>query len=69
MNSTVGNAVMRLQPAMIEAAVASGVTHFYPPEFDVDLSLDAVAGKRFFRDKTAARSHLLAMTKEYKDFN
>ncbi|KAJ6572635.1 hypothetical protein B0H10DRAFT_2168683 [Mycena sp. CBHHK59/15] len=57
--SLAGNSVMRLQPAMIEAAIAGGVRHFYPSEFGTDISQDGVWQFRYFRDKVA---------KEHPDF-
>ncbi|KAJ6485236.1 hypothetical protein DFH09DRAFT_1210809 [Mycena vulgaris] len=37
--SLAGNAAMRLQPGMIEAAIAGGVRHFYPSEYGGDISV------------------------------
>ncbi|KAJ6560953.1 hypothetical protein B0H10DRAFT_1966757 [Mycena sp. CBHHK59/15] len=53
--SLAGNSVMRLQPAMIEAAIAGGVRHFYPSEFGTDISQDGVWQFHYFRDK--AKEH------------
>jgi len=66
--SFAGNAIMRLQPAMIEAAIAGGVRHFYPSEYGSDTAQDALANFRYFRDKRVTRDHLVAKAKEYPDF-
>lgn len=66
--SLAGNAIMRLQPAIIECAIAGGVTHFYPSEYGADLSQDAVKDIRYFQDKRVTRNHLAAAAKAHKDF-
>ncbi|KAJ7679335.1 hypothetical protein DFH06DRAFT_1278927 [Mycena polygramma] len=66
--SLAGNATMRLQPAMIEAAVAGGVRHFYPSEFGTDISQDGVWPFRYFRDKVVTRDHLAATAKAHPGF-
>jgi len=66
--SLAGNAVMRLQPAMIEAAIAGGVRHFYPSEFGTDINLDGVWNFRYFRDKVVTRDHLVAAAKAHPGF-
>lgn len=66
--SVVGNSIMRLQPAMIEAAIAGGVRHFYPSEFGSDVSQEQLRTFRYFRDKRATRDHLAAKAKEHPDF-
>ncbi|KAJ6526064.1 hypothetical protein B0H19DRAFT_1197787 [Mycena capillaripes] len=66
--SLAGNALMRLQPAMIEAAVAGGVRHFYPSEFGTDIAQDGVWQFRYFRDKVVTRDHLAATAKAHPDF-
>jgi len=66
--SFAGNAIMRLQPAMIEAAIAGGVTHFYPSEYGADLSLEALQNVRYFRDKLVVRSHLVAAARAHPNF-
>ncbi|KAJ7248090.1 hypothetical protein C8J57DRAFT_1140013 [Mycena rebaudengoi] len=67
--SLAGNAKMRLQPAMIEAAISGGVRHFYPSEFGTDITQDGVWQFRYFRDKVATRDHLAAMAKEVPGFH
>jgi hypothetical protein len=59
---------MRLQPAMIEAALQSGVTHFYPSEWNSDISQREIYSLRYFRDKQATRSHLAAVAKTHPGF-
>jgi hypothetical protein len=44
---------MKLQPGMIEAAIASGITHFYPFEYGSDLSKPGFKNLRYYRDKYA----------------
>ncbi|KAI9690660.1 MAG: hypothetical protein M1820_009940 [Bogoriella megaspora] len=66
--SLAGNAIMRLQPAMIEAAVAGGVSHFYPSEFGSDIGQEALKDIRYFRDKRATRDHLIATARTHANF-
>jgi uncharacterized protein YbjT (DUF2867 family) len=66
--SLAGNAIMRLQPAMIESAIAGGVTHFYPSEFGSDVAQDELSEFRYFRDKRVIRNHLVAAAKAHSDF-
>ncbi|RFU27386.1 hypothetical protein B7463_g8952, partial [Scytalidium lignicola] len=66
--SLAGNSIMRLQPAMIEAAVIAGVTHFYPSEFGSDVGIEALREFRYFRDKRVTRDHLVATAKKNSDF-
>ncbi|KAJ7850263.1 hypothetical protein B0H14DRAFT_3452000 [Mycena olivaceomarginata] len=66
--SLAGNTFQRLQPAMIEAAVAGGVRHFYPSEFGIDFDRDDVQQFRFFRDRIVTRDHLAATAKAQPDF-
>ncbi|KAF3070102.1 hypothetical protein Trihar35433_4056 [Trichoderma harzianum] len=66
--SLAGNAIMRLQPAMIESAIAGGVRHFYPSEFGSDVAQDSLKTFRYFRDKRVTRDHLAAKAKENPDF-
>lgn len=66
--SIVGNAIMRLQPAMIEAAIAGGITHFYPSEFGSDIAQEELKDFRYFRDKRVVRDHLVAAAKAHPDF-
>ena len=67
--SLVGNAIMRLQPAMIDAAVASGVTHFYPSEYGSDVAQEALKDFRYFRDKRVVRDHLVATARNHPSFH
>jgi uncharacterized protein YbjT (DUF2867 family) len=66
--SLVGNALMKLQPGIIEAAIAGGITHFYPSEYGADLSNPQAANIRYFRDKYATREHLADKAKEVPGF-
>lgn len=66
--SLAGNAAMKLQPGMIEAAIAGGVRHFYPSEFGGDISVGDFWKNRYFRDKVVTRDHLAAKAKEFPDF-
>ncbi|KAJ6466651.1 hypothetical protein DFH09DRAFT_1059716 [Mycena vulgaris] len=67
--SLAGNAAMRLQPGMIEAAIAGGVRHFYPSEYGGDISVGDFWKNRYFRDKVVTRDHLAAKAKEHPDFH
>ncbi|KAJ7023155.1 hypothetical protein C8F04DRAFT_1135179 [Mycena alexandri] len=66
--SLAGNAAMKLQPGMIEAAISGGVRHFYPSEFGGDIAVGNFWQNRYFRDKVVTRDHLAAKAKEYPDF-
>jgi hypothetical protein len=59
---------MKLQPGMIEAAIAGGVRHFYPSEFGGDIFVGDFWQNRYFRDKVVTRDHLAAKAKEHPDF-
>jgi hypothetical protein len=56
--SAVGNALMILQPAMIDAAIAAGVRHFYASEWNSDISQREIYDMRYFREKQAVRTFL-----------
>lgn len=49
---------MILQPAIVEAAVAAGVRHFYASEWNSDIAQREIHDMRYFREKQAVRSHL-----------
>src|SRR4051794_30346209 len=49
---------MILQPAIIEAAVAAGVRHFYASEWNSDIAQREIYDMRYFRDKHAVRAYL-----------
>ena len=66
--SAVGNALMKLQPAMIDAAIVAGVTHFYASEWNSDISQKEIYNMRYFRDKQMVRAHLGARAKDNPDF-
>ena len=66
--SLAGNAIMRLQPAMIDAAITGGVTHFYPSEYGSDVGQEALKDLRYFRDKRVTRNHLVAAARAHPDF-
>lgn len=59
---------MRLQTAMIDAAIKAGVTHFYASEWNSDISQPEIAEMRYFRDKQMVRAHLAERAKEHPDF-
>lgn len=63
--SAVGNALMSFQPQMIDAAIAGGVTHFYPSEWNSDISNPAIASMAYFRAKQTTRAHLAAVSKTH----
>ena len=56
--SAVGNSLMVLQPAMVDAAITAGVRHFYPSEWNSNISQKGLYALRYFREKQAARSYL-----------
>ncbi|KAJ6490746.1 hypothetical protein C8R47DRAFT_976968 [Mycena vitilis] len=66
--SLAGNAIMKLQPGMVDAAIAGGARHFYPSELGADLSRLIVAKHRYFRDKAATREHLRQRAREVPGF-
>ena len=53
---------------MIDLSISAGVRHFVPSEWNSDISQDALAQMRYFRDKFVTRDHLRAKAKEYPDF-
>ncbi|KAF8181970.1 hypothetical protein K438DRAFT_2168410 [Mycena galopus ATCC 62051] len=65
--SLTGNTAMKLQPGMIDAAIAGGVRHFYPTELGTD-SYVAIGKRRYFRDKIATREHLRDRAREVPGF-
>jgi hypothetical protein len=66
--SVVGNPILRLLPTIIEAAISARVTHFYPSEWNSDISARAIYSMRYCRDKQATRSQLAAVAKMHPDF-
>jgi len=66
--SLAGNAIMRLQPAMIEAAATAGVTQFYPSEYGSDVGQEGLKDLRYFRDKRVVRNHLVATARAHPSF-
>ncbi|KAJ6556013.1 hypothetical protein B0H19DRAFT_1210723 [Mycena capillaripes] len=66
--SLAGNVVMKLQPGMIDAAIAGGVRHFYPSELGTDLAVGDIGKKRYFRDKIATREHARQRAREVPGF-
>jgi hypothetical protein len=66
--SAVGNPLMILQPAMVEAAVAAGVKHFYASEWNSDIAQAEIQSMRYFRDKQAVRAYLRAKATQIPGF-
>jgi hypothetical protein len=60
---------MKLQPAIIDAAIEGGVTEFYPSEFGSDISQGKYLTNRYFRDKRLTRNHLREVVKKHPGFN
>ncbi|OAL24910.1 hypothetical protein AYO20_10615 [Fonsecaea nubica] len=56
--SAIGNALMILQPAMVDAAVSAGVKHWYASEWNSDIAQRQIQALRYFRDKQAVRAYL-----------
>lgn len=63
-----GNHAMQYQPAIIDAALSSGVTNFYPSEFGSDISQGAYRTNRYFREKHNTRAHLAKVAEVHKGF-
>jgi hypothetical protein len=66
--SAVGNALMKSQTEMVDAAIKAGVTHFYASEWNSDISQPEISGMRHFRDKQLVRVHLAARARENPPF-
>ncbi|KAJ7167087.1 hypothetical protein C8R46DRAFT_1176713 [Mycena filopes] len=66
--SLAGNAAMKLQPGMIDAAIAGGARHFIPSEFGADIAHNGHWKIRYFRDKVVTRDHLRARAKDTPGF-
>ncbi|KAJ6451092.1 hypothetical protein C8R47DRAFT_998646 [Mycena vitilis] len=66
--SLAGNAALKLQPAMVEAAIAGGARHFIPSEFGADIAHAGLWKNRYFRDKVVTRDHLRARAKDTPGF-
>ncbi|KAJ7231155.1 hypothetical protein B0H12DRAFT_1029621 [Mycena haematopus] len=66
--SLAGNATIKLQPGMIEAAIAGGARHFIPSEFGADIAHDGNWKNRYFRDKVVTRDHLRARANDTAGF-
>ena len=64
----VGNPVLCLQPAMISAALSAGVTHFYPSEWNSDISQLALYKTRYFREKQVVRTYLADQAEQHPGF-
>ncbi|KAJ7140764.1 hypothetical protein C8R44DRAFT_827641 [Mycena epipterygia] len=67
--SLAGQPTLKLQPGMIDAALAGGVRHFYPSELGADLSYAPVGKKRYFRDKVSTLEHLRLRAREVPGFS
>ena len=59
---------MVLQPAMVEAAVAAGVKHWYASEWNSDIAQREIQNMRYFRDKQAVRAYLRAKAAQTPGF-
>ncbi|KAJ7147863.1 hypothetical protein C8R43DRAFT_524588 [Mycena crocata] len=66
--SLVGNLAFKLQPGMIDAAIAGGARHFYPSELGSDIGVGARHKVRYFRDKIIMREHLVQRAREVPGF-
>lgn len=60
---------MKYQPAIIDAAIAAGVTEFYPSEFGSDIGQGEYMTHRYWRDKVMTREYLRAVAKTNPGFN
>jgi hypothetical protein len=55
--SLAGNAALKLQPGMVEAAIAGGARHFISSEFGADIAQNGIWKNRYFREKVVTRDH------------
>ena len=53
---------------MISAAINAGVTHFYPSEWNSDISQKSLYAMRYFREKQVVRTYLASQAKEHPGF-
>ncbi|KAF2494836.1 NAD(P)-binding protein [Lophium mytilinum] len=67
--SLLGNHVMAAQPAIIDAAIAAGVTEFYPSEYGGDCHQGAYLTNPYFREKQRTVAHLRAAVQKTPGFN
>ncbi|KAJ7091717.1 hypothetical protein C8R43DRAFT_964714 [Mycena crocata] len=66
--SIVGRLPVKLQPGMIDAAIAAGVRHFYPSELGGAITHGTLGKMRWFRDKVVTREHLQQRAREVHGF-
>jgi hypothetical protein len=64
-----GNHAMKCQPVIIDAAMAAGVTEFYPSEFGSDIGQGDYLINRYWRDKHITRQYLRNVAKKNPGFN
>lgn len=64
-----GDHAMKFQPAIIDAAMAAGVTELYPSEFGSDIGQGDYLTNRYWRDKRITRQHLRDVAKKNPGFN
>ena len=60
---------MKCQPAIADAAIAAGVTEFYPSEYGSDIGQGEYLTNRYWRDKQITRQHLRNVAKDHPQFN
>jgi hypothetical protein len=65
--SFLGNHGLHLQPAIIDAAIAAGVRHFYPSEYGADITVGANKTQRYYKYKVMTRDHLEKKTEDAPD--
>ena len=53
---------------MISAAITAGVTHFYPSEWNSDISQKPLYNMRYFREKQVTRTYLAAQARLHPHF-
>lgn len=56
--SFLGNHGLRLQPLLIDSAIAAGVRHIYPSEFGADILVGQNWTQRYYVEKVRTRLHL-----------
>ncbi|KAF2804626.1 NAD(P)-binding protein [Mytilinidion resinicola] len=67
--SLLGNLVMKDQPAIIDAAIAAGVTEFYPSEYGSDGHQGEFLSNGYWREKQRTVAHLRAVVPQHASFN
>lgn len=65
--SFLGNHGLRLQPQLINTAIAAGVRHIYPSEYGADIDVGDNRSQRYYVEKVRTRDHLEQRGRELPD--